>query len=171
MRGLRRNIDWILLGLVILTGVVTAIVLNMRPERSNLDIPYADRGNVVSQDRQLGALDPNYPSPGGTEREYLRTYTEGKVQYSLERLVLNPSRNTTLSRPSFRVRWLNTTNTTLPHSINFSCVAHADPYRVVAAQVLYSELSPLENKVEDVSVDHSCVYVGTADKKYFWRVY
>jgi hypothetical protein len=123
------------------------------------------------------APDPQYPPPATEQRTFYRSYDVGDLSYSLEWSNRNIERNPNIGPHIFTLEVYNSRNrqVTLDSSetkgLTVGCIATDNPYKAVIIEAKPLTLSPYERKRIELPVDVACMYLGTADGKYFWRIY
>lgn len=110
--------------------------------------------------------------PPGELREYYKTYDYGDIQYDLSILNYNKSGDQDLGNHVIRVKYYNTKNKVYTPSaadvdaITINCVNATNES---TKQHLYS-LKPFEDASINLEVNAGCKYLGTADKKFYWKI-
>ncbi len=121
--------------------------------------------------------DPQYPPPAREQHSFYRSYTEQAIQYSIEWSNKNVERNPTIGSHSFTVNLYNSANRTLTldgeylKSVTIGCIARDNPYRTETVPTKPLSFMPYETKKLAFGMDVSCMYLGTADGKAYWRIY
>jgi hypothetical protein len=185
MRGkigfLRTQYDWVIVGSILLLIVVSLFVglpllhghsvepTEQSPELHTYAPPSSDLYQIVPPA-------PAYPVSAKEQRAFYMTYTEKEISYNIEKLNINIDRNPSLGKNTYEVSLYNSANRVITpteylKSISIDCIARDNPYRPVTSTPKPLTFSPYETKDITLYVDVDCMYLGTADGQYFWRVY
>ena len=179
---LRNSADYVIAAVVFLLMIAgTALVIHINNKNTYKGVSdtrfesgtysaYSDDIYKIEQPKK------DYPAPAKEQRSFYRTYSEGQLQYSIDRGNTNVPHNPDIGPSSFYVNLYNSRNEAVTISgdqlktVTFGCVALLNPYRVVPVSVETIELGPFEHTKRLIEVDATCVYIGTADGKYFWKL-
>lgn len=170
--------DWVVLTTsLLLIAFVVALALNVfehKPSPPNrLRMQSATYANP--DPFALEAINPKFPPPPGQQRAYNKTYTEGDVQYTVAWVVKNIERNPKIGSNEFTIDIKNTRNRPIEveasTSVSLGCVVMDSPYRHTSVAVKNYQFSAYELKQQRLDLPIDCLYVGTADGKYFWVAY
>lgn len=122
--------------------------------------------------------DPRYPAPAKEQLSFYRSYNTGDLTFSLEWTERNVDRNASIGEHKFTLviqNQLNSARTTSNEAMNHvsvGCIAYDNPYHSVSVSPMRAfALGPYEQRRFAFSIDVSCMYIGTADGQYFWRIY
>lgn len=183
-RLLHTKMDWVIaISLILLVCIIGAALYGLvnsdtksQETKSTVSRTYAaepDNSGI----HYTPPPDPKYPPPAKTQRTFYRTYNEGDLSYSIEKTDINIKRLPALGPHVFTVNLTNTLNRELSlmpeqaKSATIHCIAKDGPYRAIAVEVQPLQLKSYEKKQIKLSIDVGCLYLGTADSKYYWRIY
>lgn len=187
-RGLHRQFhlykDWIYSVLLTLTGIVVLGGFYLHNQRQVHTEPETTQRSQTYDfyDNDLYKIvppDSQYPSPSQTQLAFYRIYNPtNTVSFSLEWTERNLHRDPSIGSHVFALTITNSLNSAqnisgdaLQH-ISVGCVAYENPYRTGKAVAFKSfTLSAYEQRRISLTIDISCLYLGTPDGKYFWRIY
>lgn len=125
----------------------------------------------------LGPPAKNLPPPAKERAYFDRLYTVSSLQFRLSWSVRNVPRNPIIGNHVFDLELYNTLNKTViydpPASAHFfvGCIARDNPFTTLSFPTLSYTFSPYETKHIPINIDVSCLYLGTSDSHYFWRIY
>lgn len=174
---LRTHPDWFILVATIMLcaigGLVWLISTNIHAKPSPTHIPqsYDPYDNDLSR---IISPPSEFPPPAKEQRGYYRTYQAGDVWYSIEKIQTNPQRNAYFGAQIFKINLYNAVDTTTRTDIHstLGCIAQEHPhYHQTDVSPSSVELSPYGKTSFQIELDYSCVYLGTADKQYFWYIH
>jgi hypothetical protein len=167
----RSQSDWVILTLIVL-GVCAATVGMFALLRSD----YTESNNLprlhTYEPKGLYEIvppDPKYPPPTGEQRNFSVIYEAGDIYYTLSWSVRNIDRKPEVGKHVFTVELYNSRNSTVTtdevtsKAIGIGCTGSV-------TSPSYT-LGAYEKKQVQFQVDPSCMYLSTADGKYFWRIY
>lgn len=182
----RRQGDWIIAGIctAVLMGAGYGLIRYVGQPRSSIN----DNGDVKTPTYYAKDLysegiykteppDSKYPPPATNQANYYRSYTVGDIQMSIEKGNINIDRNPSFGPNTVHVKLYNSENREVEpdkntlKSVSVGCIAMDKPYRTVQVTVKPMKFKPYEWRDSTLEVDLNCLYIGTADGKYFWKVY
>jgi hypothetical protein len=180
---LKAYTDWLILVIVVILGLIFLLTIFFAMTRDTghpesaapLSLNY-DKRDDNRGIQQIQPPDPKYPPPAKEQRAFYRSYVEGSVQYGIERTDINVDRHPKLGPHVFTIETSNMTNTVITiesdaaRATTIGCVAQENPYRTLPVEPRSITLKPLEVKRTTLNADPLCVYIGTADGRYFWRI-
>lgn len=181
-RKLRAYLDWIVLGIVLLLAVISAVVfLSLTSSTQVVEKPGEPQESRVYEIKPSGIQEIVPPAKefpiSGIQRGFYTIYEEGDLQYRIDRRVTNASRDPGIGTHKFLIEVRNTINKEavvtgdLLQKVSIGCVALDKPYRRASFKTEQLTLKPFEVKSNVVDIDATCLYLGTADRQYFWRIY
>lgn len=187
-RGLSRQYhiykDWVYGAAILLSAVAILIGLQLHNHKPVYVEPKETAtSKVYSPDEnelyKIVPPDPQYPAPAKTQLAFYKTYTPIKeLSFSLEWTQRNLHRDTSIGDHVFTLNIVNNLNSVQNvsgdalHHISVGCVAYDGPYRIVPASAFAPfTLEPYEKKQFVFKINVSCLYLGTPDGQYFWRIY
>jgi hypothetical protein len=173
--------DWaIIIGILILIAVSVFAVMSFirgsdtEPTSQNV-VPTNTYDQAIPDLQKIIPPDSAYPAPAKEQRAFYKIYTEKEVQYSIEKLVINTSNNPALGPDTYLVKLYNTANKDITvqdsAAVTIGCSAKDKPYAHTAIPAQPLILSPYEKRDVKLAVGVNCMYLGTSDNKYFWRIY
>jgi hypothetical protein len=179
---LRSHNDWLLVGLLITGALLLAIIAYFALLSGNNSLKTYDEleSRNYQPSTSYPALVPpskKFPPPANTQRNFYEIHTAERVQYSLVWSERNVDRNSVIGPHKFTLELYNTKNAPITvtdkeaKAITIGCIAQDKPYHKVSLAPQSQSFKPLEKKQIVFDVPVSCLYLGTADKKYFWRIY
>lgn len=177
-RYLRANTDWaIIIVCLVLALLSVAVVAAYFGESSDSYRSEQIPRNFEQKTYAMEAPDPKFPPPAKEQRALSALYTEGDIQYSLIWSSRNMPREPSIGTHSFTLELYNSLNKDVTlddrmlHAVTVGCIAQESPYRSVTPTLKPLSFTPYERKKIELPIDVSCLYLGTADSKYYWRIY
>lgn len=179
---LKKYSDWvflvILLVLVSIVGVCAFVLFRSDDSLQN----ETQRGSSTYkvQDSDLFKTEPpdsKYPPPAKEQASFYKSYTVREIQFSIAKGNKNVDRIPDFGPNTFYVTWYNYANKEVNpsgdylKSISIGCTALDNPYRAITFIPTPLTFKPYEEKKITLEVDVFCMYLGTADGKYYWRGY
>lgn len=175
----RTHRDWLIT--IIIAALIAALAITLvtllngdRQSPSQDSIRFKEYPGS-SEVQPIVPPDPKFPPPSKQQRGFYQTYTEGDVQYSVVWKNRNLPRNPAIGPHTFTITLYNSRNANIEVQdtgrITIGCVAMDGPYRTVSVESEPISFAPYEKRVQELSVDVNCMYLGTADGSYFWRTY
>jgi hypothetical protein len=177
---LRNHADWffVLLTVVLLLSISLIVVLFAGPKPSytaDSQEKSSNTYNIAPALYQIVPPDPAYPAPAKEQRAFYMTYTDGGMQYSIDKLTKNVDKNPAFGLDTYQLTLYNAANKVIDimnaANISFGCIAKNNPYASQSVKAQDLHFAAYERKQVTLSVDPNCMYLGTADSKYFWRLY
>lgn len=175
----RNNRDWaailIVASVLLLVSVLTyfAIFHNLGKTATE------SRGNKFTPvTYEIIPPDPKYPPPAKEQLAFSQFITVDDVTFDLFWANRNVNRDKAVGSHSFTLTVRNNKNavyTLSPNTmrqVTVGCIAIEVPYQAQAVSPMEPlTLQPYEKRETSFGIDVSCLYLGTADGKYFWRIY
>jgi hypothetical protein len=122
--------------------------------------------------------DPQYPAPAKTQLAFYRSYDAETLSFSLEWTERNLHRDVSIGDHKFTLNLENHLNSDqavtgdLLRHVSVGCVAYDNPYHTVSAPIMKPfTLSAYERRQITFNMSITCMYLGTTDGTYFWRIY
>lgn len=177
----KKQADWIILVAVVSVGLSAILLVSIflradriEPVSNNVKLnTYDPYDSGIYANKQI---DPEYPPPQGTQASYYRDYTLGDFTIWVEKgdiyVDRQPSDQNTVYVTIYNS--LNKTVSLTPEqlrSVTIGCVAMDKPYRMTEVKLTNLTFKAYEKKIMTVPLSTSCIYIGTADHKYFWQIY
>lgn len=183
-RFCRTHSDWIITVFltILLLGILFAILsyIDSPPKKPvesvNLSHDYSEN-TFSSGIYETKPPDPQYPPPAKEQRTFYRTYHVDNFSYNLVWSSRNIERNPAIGPHIFTVEVYNSRNASVlmdtneAEALTIGCIGVDSPYRTQTVQPKVIEFTPYEKKKLEFAIDVSCLYLGTADGQYFWRIY
>lgn len=178
----RTHTDWILVGVLLTFVFVLSAVIIFYLCSGVGHIPVAHEP-LNTYDVPSNSLydtsppDSKYPPPAKTQRSFYRTYTERDIQYHVDKLDVNTSHDSAIGQDTFLVNLYNSANKIVTptdeylKAITINCIAQDEPYRKIDVPASSLTFAPYETKRVIISTDAQCVYLGSMDGRYFWKIY
>lgn len=174
---LRTYSDWLLVAFVgislITVGVGIYVALKPQPAPKPKQIVYSNGDPNAAGISKIVPFNLAFPPPAKTQLAYYRIYKAGDIRYSIEILQVNSDRYFYSGSHTFKVILYNLRNAPIQTDARstLGCIAQDYPYRAVTIDEPIREV-PGAGKLEyTLTLDYSCVYIGTADGKYFWYIH
>lgn len=176
----KRYADWLTLILILVLAIGGAagyMAINGADSHAGLtkNTQYRTYDSYTDDIYKTEPPDPKYPPPAKEQNSFYRIYTPGNIQYSVEWSIR--SRDASVGPHTFTINLYNSRNNIVTldasaaRSVTIGCIAKDKPYRELAVETAPLTFAPYEKRPVQLQVGTDCLYIGTADKHYFWRIY
>lgn len=175
----RKNLDWLIVGIITSSLVVICGWVYLGSVRGKT--PSSERPRtfgIYPVPAKVVPPDPKFPPPAEQQLPFDQVLNVGNVGMELFWADRNVNRNSAVGAHKFILKLHNNMNSVQVISppstdnLNVGCIAVESPYRTKSVPAMKPiTLQPYEKRDIELRIDVSCLYLGTADGKYFWRIY